>query len=274
MTYFSQFKWAIPHAFADALGQCQFGEGDVLYPTRSGYQESQSNVSMCLQVLYPPRDMTVPKEDIAVVFKKNWNSEVRLQKYTIKSGEFKKEGELITSTQGRLYSALWKDDLGILEVESENPFMPTMDARKSTTLIELVPEIKDEDGNVVQKRKVDTETRIQRIGGTALKKSKESPVFVMPYDRANRISTAKFFKINEALESDISGMPILLTPKQANVLDWNLFLPTIQIALFVTPSLDVKTVEEKVKKVTYAPQKNSKTNEQRYNLRSHGAVFG
>ena len=162
----------------------------------------------------------------------------------------------------------------MLEVESENPFMPTMDARKSTTLIELVPEIKDEDGNVVQKRKVDTETRIQRIGGTALKKSKESPVFVMPYDRANRISTAKFFKINEALESDISGMPILLTPKQANVPDWNLFLPTIQIALFVTPSLDVKTVEEKVKKVTYAPQKNSKTNEQRYNLRSHGAVFG
>lgn len=249
--YFSQFSWAIPIGFSDALRFCQFGEGDILYQKKSAYQEEwdAQSVGIAFQVTYPSRSVNAPKEDSSAVFKNNWNAEVRLQKYeckTSKSKELSPKDDLITTTQGRLYTSVWKGDLDILNIDTEAPVMPTINAKEATSFLE------------------NTEK-------TALEKSKGKTVFVMPFDRSNSISNTKFSKIIETLKADLSEKPILLTAKKAGINDWELFLPTVDIALLITPKLDAKVLHDKVKKATYAKAKNTKR--EAYDIKKHGAIF-
>lgn len=267
MKYFDQFNWPVINAFADALGGCQFGEGDVLFPNESNYPELY-----CIQVMYPARQMNVPKDEITVVFENNWGAEVRLQKYlkTEPGATFvaTKEGGLIVSTQGRLYTALWKGDLSILDMSSEDPVMPTVDARACVRQIEISPEIKEK-GKVVQKRV--TTTHVKKAESAALNESKGSVVFAMPYDRSNNVSLQKNVRIRSALKNDLTEIPIYLTPKQAGIDDWKLFLPTVYIALFITPELSVEQLHEKIKKATYVKSKKTKT--EKYDIAKHGEIF-
>lgn len=262
--YFSQFSWAIPLGFADALSQCQFGEGDILYPKKAAYDElwDVQKIGYAIQILYPARQTNVPKEDVSEVFKKNWASEVRLQKYYCKSPEddqFTKKGELISTTQGRLYTSIWTGDLKFLESDSADPIMPLVHTREAVKLIKT-------DSNV-------TTNRIEQVEKTALEKSKGAVVFAMPYDRSNKVSQAKFLNIQDTLKLDLTGKPILLTPRQAEISDWRLFQPTVNIALFVTPKLNAKSLHEKVKKATYVKAKDRKTDRDAYDIKKHGHIF-
>lgn len=262
--YFSQFTWAIPFGFADALGQCQFGEGDILYPKKAAYDElwDVQKVGSAIQVLYPPRQMNVPKEDISEVFRKNWNSEVQIQKYyceSPKDEQFSKDGDLISTTQGRLYTTIWLGDLKYLEPESTEPNMPEIDTREAVKLIEI-----DSKG---------TTTRIEQTEKAALKKSKGAVVFAMPYDRSNNVSLTKFQKIRNTLKTDMTVKPILLTAKQAGIKDWESFQPTVNIALFITPKLDATALYDRVKKATYVRAKNRKTDRDAYDIKKHGQIF-
>ncbi len=262
MEYFSQFKWPVSFAFADALGRCQFGEGDVLYPNKSAYKDGFDiqNIDFCFQVMYPARLMNVPIEDVSEVFKKNWNSEVRIQKYSPGSENLTKDGDLISTTQGRLYTSLWKGDLKYLESDFEEPVMPIVDTREAVKLIKGASKVKT--------------NRLEHVEDVALKKSKGNTVFVMPYDRSNSVSVTKYFNIVDALGADLTGKPTLLTAKAAGIDDWDLFLPTVNIALFITPNLDAKALHEKVKKATYVKSKNRKTDRDAYDIRKHGHIFG
>jgi hypothetical protein len=38
MDFFPKFKWAVPHAFGDALAACRFEQGDILYDTLMAYE--------------------------------------------------------------------------------------------------------------------------------------------------------------------------------------------------------------------------------------------
>jgi len=251
--FFSQFSWAMPHGFADALRYCQFGAGDILYQKKSAYQEEWDAqlAGLGLQVLYPPRQLIVPTEDTSAVFKKNWNSEVRVQKYsckTIKSQKMSLTDDPVTTTQGRLYTSVWTGNLEVLNIETEEPLMPTINGKEAVRFIQKAEEV-------------------------AIKKGKGKTVFVLPYDRSNNISTFKFSNILETLKADLSEKPILLTAKQAGIDEWKLFLPTIDIALFITPKLSRKALHDKVKSRTYVRSKNRKTTVDSYDIKKHGQIF-
>jgi len=273
MEYFSQFKWPVPFAFADALGRCQFGEGDILYPNKKARQEKWDvqPIGFCFQVLYPERQMSPPREDVSNIFQRNWGTEVRLQKYTLespKSENFAKEGDFISTTQGRLYTALWKGDFSFLESGTEEPTMPTINTREAVKFVEIAPRIV-ENGKIVQER--ETITEIEKTEKQALRKSGGKTVFVMPYDRSNGVSLEKYLKVKHILETDLSEEPVLLTAKQAGLVDWEMYLPTLHIALFITPKLSAKALHEKVKKATYVKAKDTKR--EAYDIRKHGKVF-
>ena len=85
MNFFSNFAWAVPLAFSDALATCLFEEGDVLYDTPKAYRDDWSeaikHISLSLQVRYPARATGVEKEDERSIIEKNWNSEVHFDLY-------------------------------------------------------------------------------------------------------------------------------------------------------------------------------------------------
>ena len=60
--YFEGFEWPVPRAFASAVVQLRFEQGDVLYPDRSGYDRLEARVPeglKALQILQPPRSARV-----------------------------------------------------------------------------------------------------------------------------------------------------------------------------------------------------------------------
>lgn len=244
-----------------------------MYSKKEAYtdQWGANKVGFAIQVLYPPRQLTVPKVVISEVFKKNWDSEVRVQKYSCgssKAENFAKDGDLIISTQGRLYKTMWAGDLQYLDMGSKAPIMPTIDTRSSVKLIEVTPRIKE--GGMVTQERVTT-TYVRNTKSMALKKSDGKVVFAMPYDRSNSVSLKKFIKVRDALNRDLDKKPLFLTPKQAGIDDWKLFLPTIYLALLITPKLTVEELYEKVKKVTYVKAKDGKKNN--YDISRHGEIF-
>ncbi|MDO6564656.1 hypothetical protein Q4488_14830 [Amphritea sp. 1_MG-2023] len=112
MEFFSNFSWAVPQSFSDAVALCRFEEGDVLYDTSKAYDgswgEAVKQITYFLQVRYPIRATSGEKGNVGGVFEKNWSSEVRIELY--KNQEKVGIGQ-ITTTQGRLYTAIWKGDL-------------------------------------------------------------------------------------------------------------------------------------------------------------------
>ena len=118
MEFFSGFSWAVPTAFGDAVALCRFEQGDTLYDTRKAEEESWAeatkHIHHWLQVRYPSHVITVADESTGGIFEKNWDSEVKVDLYK----NFKKVGEgQISTTQGRLYTALWTGNVEVLQLE-------------------------------------------------------------------------------------------------------------------------------------------------------------
>lgn len=78
MEFFSNFTWAVPHAFSDAVGLCRFEEGDMLYDTAKAYEgewgDAVKYINHSLQVRYPARATSGEKEKSGGIFEKNWSS--------------------------------------------------------------------------------------------------------------------------------------------------------------------------------------------------------
>ncbi len=47
MNFFSNFTWAVPKAFSDAVASCRFEEGDMLYDTPKAYEVDWEDAIKC-----------------------------------------------------------------------------------------------------------------------------------------------------------------------------------------------------------------------------------
>ncbi len=250
MEFFSGFKWAVPLAFSEAVSRCFFKEGDVLYDSPTAYdanwEEAIKNIEYYLQVRYPPRFTrgTTEKESESIkksVFARNWNSEVRLDLY--KNQEMVEEQK--ETSQGRLYTALWKGDIGILERNSEAPQIP-------------IP--------------VNQVTRnLGEASQTAKKLSGGDAVFVMARDRTNLVSTEKYRKVLSKLRRHLAGEPKLLRPQSAGLSDWIIIAPTIDIAFFQTKGVSADKLHDLVEEALHEPGKGAM--KKMFRISAHGTIF-
>lgn len=262
MKYFSMFAWAVPASFSDALGRCQFGEGDVLYKHQSFYEQGSSPQpgTICLQVTYPARQFSAPKGDTAEVFRNHWGSELRLQRYRIGgSGSFEKESGILVSKQGNLYTSLWKGDLSFLDANTEAP-MPRINIKEFARLKKRTSASSTPGAGYLEEAN-DAVTRLSS-GHTA---------FSMPYDPTNNVSEAKYQKVRLALEEVMHGEPIVITPRDAGIKDSSLFLPTVYLAIFPT-TINSQQLHAAVKEVTYMPGKTPDSSSNNYSIRRHGLI--
>ncbi len=246
MDFISGFKWALPQAFSDAVYLCCFEEGDILYDTKKAYDsewsEVKNDIEYFLQVRHPARGYSTTANSNGV-FEANWNSEVRIELY--KNHKMVSIGQIHT-TQGKLYSALWKGDLNIiLNENTKNPEPPI---------------------NIQQINKdLDVSSNI------AKSLSERKPTFVMAIDSTNPIAREKYLKIKNQLFKNMHSEPIILTPREAGFSSSEKITPTIKIAFFITQKITSQEVEELVKKAVYVKSKNTIT--EKFRISAHGRIF-
>jgi hypothetical protein len=247
MDYLTGFSWAVPCAFLDAVGRCLFREGDVLYESQKAYSlpwgAALGRAHSSLQVRSSAASNCADEPDTRSVFRKNWSTEVRLDLYrriNISSAE-----EIVT-TQGRLYTALWRGNLEILDkssTEPEPPNGPSVALKHAARGAKMVKAIGD--------------------GKT---------IFVMPIDQANRAFRSKLSKVRAQLSSHLNTSVRMLSPREAGLPDWKTVAPTVTIAVFCVSGLSASDLEEAIRMGLLGSTRS--TRKQRFRISSHGTIIG
>jgi len=243
MDFFSNFKWAIPVAFSDAVSLCRFEEGDTLYDSRIAYEENWdvacTRIGNSLQVRFPVRVSSHGAKEVKSVFDRNWSSPVKVDLYT----RFSKTRS-ITTTQGNLYAALWKGDLSSLDIQT-SPAKPI----RLKEVMKMLDEIKVSDSNYTKGRRV----------------------FVLPRDNSNSVSRLKFQKVYSCLRDHLLGAPTILSPAKAGFKHWSQIAPTIDFVIFSVNLQSAEEIAELVKSAVYAPSKGADGS--RFKILRHGLIL-
>ncbi len=244
MEFFSGFKWAVPKAFSDAVSLCRFEEGDILYDTEQAYDDDWGKASKfieySLQVKFPTR-VSGGAEKGSGVFNSNWCSEIRIDLY--KNHEKVGVGQIQT-TQGRLYTALWKGDLAVLEKESQEPPVPL----------------------TVQ----DVTKNLEQAHQKAKELSVGFPVYVMARDLSNPVSRDKYSKILTKLKKHLHNTPSILAPEKSGISKFDIIAPTVEVAFFPMNGASKEELHELIKSAVYVPSKDSKND--MFRIAAHGLI--
>ena len=247
-TFFPNFAWAIPKAFADPLSTCRFEQGDTLYKNQSAYELPWSEVTktngQAIQVLSPSKGVaskSTGQDDSA--FGENWQQEVIFDLHDLKTGEI----QTITTTEGRLYTLLWRGDINILDEQQEAPPVP----RQASALKKLLPEA-------------------AKLFQTELLPDPEVLRFLLPCDLAAGLYRDKYLNVKQKLEAEFETTVRL---EQAGSLGGVVpFLPTVHVAIFSLRGTTAEMVEKSLQDVLYRPLAARK-GASRFRLKTHGLLL-
>jgi len=240
MEFFTGFSWAVPKIFSDAIANCKFEEGDIIYDSQFAYQEwgqALESIKYCIKVKSPRRTLRITKGKSDTITSANWYSEVVI--------DFKKffdeaPSQIIKTTQGRLFSLLWNGDLEIFSEDKSDPPLPLF--------------LKD-----VKKRLTETVSECERIAGNR-------PYFIMAYDPTNDVSHQHHLEILSALRKDFGCKLFQLTPKDSGFKEWEKISPVIYTNLYVLDSGGYDGILKTLKKVLYKGKIN------KFRILTHGIL--
>lgn len=250
--YFESFSWALPHAFSDPLALCRFEEGDTFYDTPKGYYSPWSkalqHIKHSIQVTFPPRAVQKKtNEEVDSVFESNWKYPLELDLYKYEDSKFKSKKNIKT-TQGALYTFLWKGDFRVLESYSDLP-CPSKGKILKRFLEESIEELK------------------QKLTASY----NFSEAFVMPYDKSNSLLKNKLFTILEKLNKYQDGLTVLYG--ETDNLTEIEFSPTLRLICLLMDSSDESLLYHAVKKAVYKPAKNKKSQTDKFRIQNHGILL-
>lgn len=244
--FITGFNWAVPSAFIDALASCRFEEGDTLYDTQEAYGPdwgiATTKIKNSIQVRFPSRGPTGTNENENAVFLSNWKSPVQVDLYEYPKISLVRKYE---TTQGRLYSMLWRGDLSLLELSG--PMVKPPEGAKSLL------------------------KKLEQVRYLAQQISKGCPVFVMPYDHAGRLTHSKFATLRSIMKKQTTAEPIVTSCRDAGIEDSEVYSPTVGIAVFPACGMSREGLEDSVKKAFYKPSTTAKNSG--FYLNRHGAIL-
>lgn len=250
--YFNGFKWALPKSFADAISKCLFEVGDVIYDTPKAYYlpwiEAKNIIKNSIQIKsISAINISLDEKNNESAFFENWDTEVIFDFYYYPSLE-KTE---IKTTQGRLYSFLWKgDDKYIFSKNSpvEKPIM-----LKS-----------------VFKKNVEYKLEISKKFN-----SNFDFIFYYPFDVAIESSNEKSQKIISSFKRNSDSITFNMksySPQDLNLKSHFSFCPTIEFIVFEIYGSSI-IINEALKNALYKPSKNKKSDKEYFRLKSHGMLL-
>lgn len=246
--FFPRFKWAIPRAFSEAIANCYFIQGDTLYDTQLAYSRwdiALQHIKYCIQILDPSQ-----KNFNSFSFYKNWFSQVRLVFYKYANSQIASK-DFINTTQGRVFTMLWKGDLEILNNNTPEPQPPLFIQNAKYFLREFELIFKD------------------RINNQYVQ-------FVMPYDSTSDLAKEKDFKIKSALRKEFNFQTTDIFPEEAGTRICKVFQfsPTISFKCYGMYTDKTTIVESTIKKALYKKQNAKKQNAQdRFDIKRHGILI-
>lgn len=244
--FLAGFDWAVPSAFIDALASCRFEEGDTLYDTPEAYgpdwSVARTKIKNSVQVRFPSRGPMGTNEDENAVFLANWESPVHVDLYEYPEVSLVRKYE---TTQGRLYSMLWRGDLSLLE--TSGPTLNPPEGAKSLL------------------------KKLDQAREAVMEVAAGCPAFVMPHDHAGRLTQSKLTTLRGILKKQADSEPVVISCHDAGIPDAEAYSPTVGIAVFPGCGMSQDSLEEAVKQAFYKPSKTAKN--PRFYLNRHGAIF-
>jgi hypothetical protein len=247
--YFPGFKWAIPSAFADALGACQFSRGDTLYSSSLAYREWNKEFYEMARGLYAIRILSPeakPAPPSPSLFGNNWNTQAEVEVYKI--GEQEDVKRFIT-TQGRIYSLLWRGDRTILDPSTSVPPLP----HQAAHLMKALEGIKS--------------TLSKLIMG---KVSDARYFFALPHDVCNQLLDGKYQKLVYGLKRTHNVSVMEVSVATLPVQEASRVVPTVSLKVFVFRNDDESAIRESLKELLYVQAADRKSNTDKFRINAHG----
>jgi hypothetical protein len=245
MDCFAGFAWAVPRAFADPLERCRFERGDILYDSPKAYdgdwKSARKAARRIVQVRLPKQgDSGKQDKDAASVFSDNWRRDAEIDLIETRDMSCRE----IATTQGRLYTFLWRGDEGVLDLESPEPPVPLTARDLRNDIDTAAPRIAAE---------------IDAPAGGRL--------FVVLFDHASSLSRKKDRDIRMALDAHpgCEVHEVELATETA--------LPTLRWLVYRIPDLDDDGVTELLKPALYRPQGDRQGKTDRFDLKRHGRLI-
>ncbi len=251
--YLDGFKWAVPSAFLDALGACQFSRGDTLYSSSIAYQEwndefyRKAKGTHALKVLLPEAK---PVSTSGNLFQLNWDEKAEVETYTIGKEDFPTRQ---VTTQGRIYCLIWRGDLSILNGDTPPPgkLQMTGDMLKSLDLCKS--------------------TIRQHVLGQV---PRARYYFAFPHDLCSELLNDKYKKLVSGLHSTLDATILSLTPDEISLPDSSRVAPTVTLKVFAFGTESEDAICATLKSILYRESANKETSADRFRLATHGLFSG
>ena len=248
MEFFANFNWAVPRALANAVGTCRFEQGDVLYSDRCGYESwpgSQAQLRYRLQVLDPPKTArALSPEQEGSRFAANWGSSIEFELTDRRSGETIRQ----VSTQGRVFSCLWR---GTPEVLSED--LPAPEAPRGQR--ELHGRLEE----------------AQAFVGERLRALSPAPlcVYLSAVDESSDAARLKAQAVEASLAESFPGLvSASFGPAEAGLDSGGELHPALMLRALGVQTPDPEAVEARLREALYSGTGS------RFSLSRHGLLFG
>ena len=230
LEFFRGLEWAVPTAFAGALASFRFEQGDVLYRDSVAYSslaKAPKPAGIALQIIHPPRSArTTLAEFEGNRRRTSWESEVRLQRIDLASGQI----EDVSITQGKLLMTLWTGDEAWLDGNREEPDLPESGRALAGHL---------ETSGAAFEAKL------------ALPPRAKACRFVFVVDLASDASRVKAQSIAESLASLGETDSLDLTPASAGVPDAEIFHPALVLRAIRIRGTSEEEVEHALRGALY-----------------------
>jgi hypothetical protein len=204
------------------------------------------HIRFSLQVESPLRGTTKSKESEESVFVDNWSDTVVIHFRDHQKNETRK----IKTTQGRLYSLLWKGDIAYLDETNAAPKAPS-------TAMDLFEELP---------------IAMEQLRSTVSKGVPGGVLFLMPFDPTLPLLRNKRRWLLEP--HDGTGPPHhgLATPDEAGLKSPSAHTPTSKVAWFVYRGRSVDEVSGILKRAFYKPAQDRKTDRDQFRVSAHGQL--
>lgn len=252
-SFLSNFAWSVPTAFSDAVGACQFSRGDTLYSSPIAYREwneefyNSAKGLHAIKVLSPEAKPAPPSP---ALFQSNWSSEAEVEVFMPGGQEGVKR---LSTTQGRIYSLLWRGDSSILDTATSVPTVP----HQAGYLLKNLNHAKSTLRHLILDQHPDARY-----------------FFVLPHDMCSQLLDGKYRKLAYGLGRTHHASELNVAASVLPIPEVDRLAPTVSLKTFVFMGNDEKLIKESLKELLYVRAVNTKSKKDMFRLNAHGFFSG
>jgi hypothetical protein len=259
------FAWSLPKAFAEAVNFANFTRGDIIYDNPIAYELIWREAILRLRISIrvkkaTPSIVLLGDEDLthsvneSKVFAANWGSPLTLELTYYPS----LERSYRSSTQGGLYTALWRNSISLLTREP-----PPIPGRWRGL------------GMALRRAKKKSEPVYRRfkdqlpLGSAPLS-------FALVGDSVSLLTLDKITRLRRALSGTFRFTERSVRLEEIDQADLTGYSPTTQVTLFSVYSHEEEKLFELLKSILYKPVPDPENPDKlcRFNLNMHGFLIG